>query len=416
MHQKQLVVCQICDWVARLPALSVHESAYCPRCGTRLHTRGHDDQQRTVAWALATLVTLAIALSFQFLWFETSGVAHAMVLFDSVLALAAEDYPLLAGLVALTTVILPGLYLVAVLAVSLSVAADRELPGARAAAHLLRPIEPWLMSDVFIVGVLVSLTKIVSLAEIRLGPSFFAFCAYALMLLQTIRTFERHHFWDRFAGPQPLPQHLAPGHTAAAQGVVDCRSCDTPFVPDASMQCPRCGLQHRLPDYNRMQWTLAMLVTAAILLIPANALPIMRTVSLGYDAPATIIGGVRQLAEEGSWPVAAVIFVASIVVPIGKILALGWLCWIVRRNRVRERAAQIRLYRITELIGRWSMIDVFVVAVLTALIQAGNLMAVHPGPASVAFAGAVVLTMTAAITFDPREIWWRVDAQPEAIR
>ena len=107
----------------------------------------------------------------------------------------------------------------------------------------------------------------------------------------------------------------------------------------------------------------------------------------------------------GSYPVATVIFVASILVPVGKLLALGWLCIAVRRSGGYHRIVRTRLYRLTEFIGRWSMVDVFVVAILVALIRAGRLMSITPGPAALAFMSVVVLTMLAALTFDPRLLW-----------
>lgn len=131
----------------------------------------------------------------------------------------------------------------------------------------------------------------------------------------------------------------------------------------------------------------------------------MTTVSLGRASPSTIVGGIVELIEMGSLPVALVILVASVIVPIGKLLALAWLCLMAPRAHALKAPVRTRLYRITEFIGRWSMVDIFVVAILVALIRAGNLMAVEPGPAAVAFGSVVVLTMLAAMTFDPRLIW-----------
>ncbi|HET8792101.1 MAG TPA: paraquat-inducible protein A, partial [Modicisalibacter sp.] len=121
--------------------------------------------------------------------------------------------------------------------------------------------------------------------------------------------------------------------------------------------------------------------------------------------PSTIIGGVVELWQIGSYPVATVIFVASILVPVGKLLALGWLCIAAKRSAGYHPAIRTRLYRLTEFIGRWSMVDIFVVAILAALIRGGALMSVSPGPAALPFAGVVVLTMLAAFTFDPRLLW-----------
>lgn len=142
-----------------------------------------------------------------------------------------------------------------------------------------------------------------------------------------------------------------------------------------------------------------------ILYIPANILPIMVTESLGQQTYSTILGGVVLLWNMGSYPVALVIFIASVLVPIVKMLAIGWLCWSVHTHRPHHRRGRTRLYRLTEFIGRWSMVDVFVVAILVALIRMGKLMSVYPGSAALAFAGVVVLTMLSAMSFDPRLLW-----------
>jgi len=174
--------------------------------------------------------------------------------------------------------------------------------------------------------------------------------------------------------------------------------------------CPRCGslLHLRLP--NSLVRTWALLLTAIILYIPANTLPMMRTYYLGKALSATILSGVVLFIEHGDWPLALIIFVASVLVPLFKMLSLGYLLVSVhRRSTIRPRERTV-LYRATELIGRWSMVDVFVVAVLAALVQMGRLASIFPGAGATAFAGVVVLTMLAAQTFDPRLIW---DAQAQ---
>jgi paraquat-inducible protein A len=154
-----------------------------------------------------------------------------------------------------------------------------------------------------------------------------------------------------------------------------------------------------------VQRTLALGIASAILYVPANVLPIMITNELGRIQENTIIGGVSYLWELGSYPVALVILVASVLIPIGKLASLGVLCWAVTHGRPRSPRERMALYRLTELVGKWSMVDVFVVAVLVALIQIGGVMAVRPGGAALAFAGVVIGTMLAANNFDPRLIW-----------
>lgn len=156
---------------------------------------------------------------------------------------------------------------------------------------------------------------------------------------------------------------------------------------------------------------MAFLIAATVLYIPANVFPIMTTEQFGRSVDSTIIGGVILLWKMGSYPVALVIFIASVLVPIGKILAIAMLSWTVTREQSTSQHQRTILYRITELIGKWSMVDVFVVAILVALIQITGVIVIRPGGAALAFAGMVILTMFSATNFDPRLIWDHVDQQ-----
>jgi paraquat-inducible protein A len=156
---------------------------------------------------------------------------------------------------------------------------------------------------------------------------------------------------------------------------------------------------------------MALLVTSLLLYIPANLLPIMITQALGTKITSTIMAGVVLLWSEGSYPVAMVIFIASIMVPSLKMLAIGWLCWDANSNKQIDRERLHVIYEVVEFVGRWSMIDVFVIAVLSALVRMGQLMSIYPDIGALLFAGVVILTMFAAMTFDPRLIWDRAGVQ-----
>jgi len=194
--------------------------------------------------------------------------------------------------------------------------------------------------------------------------------------------------------------------TAWRAGLAVCHVCLATSPCEAPV-CGRCGaaLHPRIP--HSVQRTMALAVAAALLYLPANLLPIMVTSQFGRSTENTIIGGVVRLLDMGSYPVAIVILVASVLIPLGKLAALGLLCGVVTRGGETSPRQRTTLYRITELVGKWSMVDVFVVAVLVALVQMGGIMQVKPGAAALAFAGVVVLTMLAAESFDPRLIWDR---------
>ena len=193
---------------------------------------------------------------------------------------------------------------------------------------------------------------------------------------------------------------------AADYGLTGCHCCGLLLrVVESPARCPRCRAAVHLRKPASLARTWALLITAVILYLPANTQPIMITNYLGNETASTIMSGVVLFLEHGDWPLALVIFVASVVIPLLKVLALVYLLITVqRRSPIRQRERTV-LYRVTELVGRWSMVDVFVVAVLAAVVQIGNLVSVYPGPAATAFAGVVVFTMLAAGAFDPRLIW-----------
>ena len=196
--------------------------------------------------------------------------------------------------------------------------------------------------------------------------------------------------------------------TAAACGLLSCHVCG--LVSKAprtggTAHCPRCSarLHFRKPDSVARTW--ALLIAAYIMYVPANLLPMMETSSLFGSQDDTIMSGVIYLWHSGSWDLALVVFIASIMVPLLKLIALTLLLVSVQRRSVWQPLQRTRLYRMVELVGRWSMLDIYVVTILAALVQIGSLATIKAGPAALAFGAVVVLTMFAAMQFDPRLIW-----------
>jgi len=191
--------------------------------------------------------------------------------------------------------------------------------------------------------------------------------------------------------------------SAAARALARCHSCGL-VEPVKAGHCPRCGASLHLRKPASLQRTVALTIGAAILYFPANLLPVLRVEStLSGTRQSTIVGGVIQFWQEGDYPVALIIFTASVLIPILKFLAIVMLC--LGAQFGCWPGALTKLYRVTDYIGRWSMVDVFVVAILVGVVQLGSVMTINPGEGAFAFAGVVVLTMLAATSFDPRLIW-----------
>lgn len=195
---------------------------------------------------------------------------------------------------------------------------------------------------------------------------------------------------------------------AAAGGIATCQDCGLSSRAGSARapgHCPRCGEPLSWRREHAMQRTAALLLAAAILYVPANVLPVLDTQTLAGTQRDTILSGVVFLYHTGSWPLALIVLVASILIPIGKIVALAIVLLAVRRRATRSARAHTRLFRTVEIIGRWSMLDVFVDTFVVALVQLSPLMSVQPGPGVVYFMAVVVLTMLAARSFDPRVVW-----------
>lgn len=199
-------------------------------------------------------------------------------------------------------------------------------------------------------------------------------------------------------------------------GLLICHECHqlNPVQDGAEKQfCSRCGARVYGRRPNSLVRTWALLLTAAILYIPANLLPIMTVNSLGKGQTDTIMSGVIELVNYGMLPIATVVFVASILVPTFKLVGIALLLYSVQRHQPMSVRQRILMYRFIEWIGRWSMLDIFVIAILVAMVNFGSLASIEPGLGAAAFACVVILTMLAALTFDPRLIWDNTDSDDQ---
>ncbi|MXU66088.1 paraquat-inducible protein A [Oceanomicrobium pacificus] len=194
------------------------------------------------------------------------------------------------------------------------------------------------------------------------------------------------------------------GMTARRAGLIGCTSCGRVYTPGAT-DCPLCGQALHSREPASMQKVWAWLIAGFCLYVPANLMPMLVTSTLGQAMTNTIIGGAVELALHGSWFIAFVVLFASVAIPVGKFLVIGILALSVQYDWDLNRKTRLHMYEVVEFIGRWSMVDVFVVAILTALVQFGFIVNIHPGPAAVCFALSVALTMVSAQCFDPRLLW-----------
>ena len=406
----EVLACHACGTIHRLPAMPDDTVARCVACGTRIAIRFHRSVERTLALYLAALILFTVANVFPILSMAIAGQANATTILDGARALYGDGMWPLALAVALAGTFFPLAKILGMLAILVPLHLDWRPPWLVGLFRWVERLQPWAMMEVYLLGVIVAYVKLQDLATVHIGVALIAFVGTIVMLAMADSRFDPHAIWRRLA-PQAGPEVLAqrPGTVLLA-----CEQCEQLVRLDAhaahGAACARCGasLHHRKPDSLNRTWALA--VTAAILYVPANLLPVMTVTSLGKGQPDTIISGVIELLHAGMWPVALLVFFASITVPVLKLIGLGYLLISVQRGSTARLRDRTLMYRIIEGVGRWSMVDVFMIGILAALVALGNLATISPGPGAIAFCGVVIITILASMSFDPRLMW---DARDE---
>jgi paraquat-inducible protein A len=313
--------------------------------------------------------------------FSANGLENHFNAITSFIVLIDNNYQLLALIEFLTIFAIPTVVLLSLIYLLIPLNKGLYPKYGGQVLALVFKLLPWSMVEIFLIGTLVSLIKIISMADIELGLSFYAFIFFTLSMTLVVLHIDKRELYQLLAKVEKAHNiEIYQSQTKVAQ--------EDPIKQALSVQK-----------------TWALLLTAVVLYIPANTLPIMTTHFWGQDNPSTIIGGVILLWNLGSYPIAAIIFIASVVIPVAKILVLAWLNYSVQKQSDRLSLERIKWYRMAEFVGRWSMVDVFVVIILASLIQLGPAMSITPGAATLAFSGLVIVTMLAAMSFEPQLIW-----------
>jgi paraquat-inducible protein A len=303
--------CEHCDWVNTIPPMQVGERLHCTRCGHVILSLYPDAARQMLLNGGSALLMLLMSLSFVFLGFSAKGTMQQITLLDCIYGLLSEDYFSLGVIMTITLLVLPIACLTAVILIALAMKQRQVRWVPYGLVHAMKAMQPWLMADVFLLGGLVALVKLHSLADIQLGLSFWAFCAFTLLLIRTMSFVDYRWIWHRLRGSAtPLPVRTG---SAISQGLKGCQFCGALVVAE-DKKCPRC--HHLLYSRKKasLSHTYALLFAACALYIPANLYPIMITTFLGNSEPSTIMGGVILLWGLKSYLVALVILVASVFV------------------------------------------------------------------------------------------------------
>jgi paraquat-inducible protein A len=347
-----------------------------------------------LALASAALVLLIPATVAPLMLVSAHGANRESGLPSSAAALWYDGFPSLGLLVGTFAIALPFVFLALLVWVLASLHFGWRAPVG-AAFRWTKHMRPWVMTEVYLVGCFVSYSRIKVVSTVVVGVGGWSLVAAGLMLLVALTQLDERTVWEM----------LRPATPANGRSIA-CTVCDLIVgIREAHQHCPRCSATLYVRKPKSIQRTVALVLAGYLLYIPANTLPVLTTIQFGHEEHNTILSGVIELIDNDLWPLAIIVFTASIVLPLVKLLGLTWMLLATRFGWPTGLVARTRLYRSIDAVGRWSNIDIFSVAVLVAILQFGSLTAVHAGSGLVAFAAVVIITMLATMAFDPRLMW-----------
>jgi len=425
LSAEHLIGCHDCGCLYHREPLNSCERARCTRCRHELY-RWHAGgplrrADSLVALTLGAVLVYLLAQSFPIVTLEMGGMTSGATLLQAVGVLWNEGMQVIAAMVLACAVVFPGLELASLLYVAVGLRRGRRVPGFNLVLRVVQGARHWAMTEVLMIGILITVIKMTSMARVVPHPGLFAFGVLTILCALVMR-YEPKALWELADRLASRPNQGADAHAVAhaPDQLVSCGACGLvnghPWqrAKNGAAHCRRCGaaLHRRIP--NSVGWTWVMLAAATLLYVPAMVLPVMYTRTIGGGAEGdTIMSGVVLFWNTGSPGLAVIIFIASVVVPVSKLVALAWLN---ATAQLRSRAAPLartRAYRAVEFVGRWSMLDVFVVTLTVALVRFDALATITAGPGAIAFGCVVIVTMVASHQFDPRLIWDPIESNGE---
>lgn len=395
--------CPECGLFQAIPSQRPGTIAECFRCEASLRRRRRNSLDVTLALNVTGLILFVVATAFPLLGLSLAGQERMTTLARLPATFLSQGLWQLTWVVLGTTILAPMMKLV--LTIGVIIGLRRGEPGARLAtmARWRAKLTPWAMTEVFLLGAFVAYTRLSAIATVEVGVALYALFALMLAMVASDAWLDEHALWEAIG--RLLPSRPQTTSLENRGEPIGCDTCGLVSQGHEGEPCPRCRVALRHRKHESLARTWALLMAAFLCYIPANLYPVMTVIRFGQGAPSTILGGVQELIEYRMWPLAALVFIASVAVPVLKFVGLLIMLISTQRNSGAGLRDRTRLYRIVETIGRWSMIDVFMVSILAALVRMGMLASILPGLGGVFFAAVVILTMLASFSFDPRLMW-----------
>ncbi|KJY94088.1 paraquat-inducible protein A [Vibrio neptunius] len=386
-------LCHGCELPIDTVYIEPGKSAYCPRCGSKLYRGGKPSLSGNLAIAITCLLLFIPSHFFDFISIRLFGVMIPATLPSGVFTLFEEGFVFLAILIIFCSSIAPLLVSGSVLTAHVALK-QRKFSLLKYSLYTIQHLKNWVMIDVFLVSVAISCFKLQDYSDIYVGVGLYGLVLLQIATVMLVTRVSVRRYWEAYETEHSYQFKEKQLH---------CHHCHL-SQPEGT-QCVRCHkpIYHRKPRSVQMTW--AYLVAATIAIFPANLIPISILITNGQRLEDTIFSGVASLVKNGMPGIAVIIFVASIVVPVAKIIGLAYLLLAIQFKRKVFHRQRMMIYFVIRWIGRWSMMDLFVISIMMTLVDRGQILDFTPGYGAVAFGIVVVLTMLAAESVDPRLLW-----------
>ncbi|SEK08511.1 paraquat-inducible protein A [Paraburkholderia diazotrophica] len=389
--------CPECGALEDIPPLTARMLARCRMCHYPLERRSGRSMSAALACATATFVLLLPANLAPLMTVHMLGAERSSVLSSGIVAIWRDGWIILAVLLGTFGIVLPFVRFGGLALVLGAILIGRRFKGIGAVYRWTLSLDIWAMPDVYLVGCFVGYARVTQDLTGTIGPGGYCFIVAALMSMLTRASLDRRTVWRAIAPERKLQK---------GEAALSCLVCD--LVVPVSYEghaCPRCGLKLRTRKSDAVARSAALSLAALVLTVPANLYPMTLSMELGRDVPHRIVDGVYQLFHAGLWPLGILIICTSIVIPVAKIVGMGWFIVSVARRSRKHLRVKAHLYRWIDELGRWSNVDVFTIAAFVPLIRFDGLASSRPAIGATAFALVVFLTMAASRAFDPRMMW-----------
>lgn len=391
-------MCRSCDLTVSVTQIKKHYDCICPRCGRKLLSNNLVKEGDVAIVAFAALIFLFISIIEPFMSISAMGTGAAMSL-NSIVSILNKQWGSLLYVFLFFTFFAP----VSVLALIVFIGGFRFKPNIFL-AKFYQFNHGMCMVDVFVLGIVVSLIKLTALADVTFYVGFYTTFIFSVLMIWCCLKFNPSILWEKIKKQSELK--LMAGKSAMSQSYKVCQECGYVFKANDDIDlCPRCKSKVAYRRKNCISKSLALLLSALILYLPSNLYPVMYTEFIGSNTGSNIIEGVIEMWQMNSYFVSFVILLASIFIPAFKIISMLFILYATKYSKIVVNKRVSRLYRFVLFIGRWSLIDVYVVIIMSSIVKIGNILNIEPGFAIICFCSVVIITVFSAEEFDERLIW-----------